>query len=120
MSVRWMEPARAPGFSEGAAGLERAIRATARTPRARPRSLEGRRILDTLQVIRAEYLEMPGLSLTLPQAMRFWGLDETVCRSLLDALVAAGFLTLTGSGQYRRAGGDAQAGGGRPRAVRAD
>jgi len=45
--------------------------------------------------IRADYMEMPGLELTLPQAVRLWtiGLDD--CRFVIDALVEAGFLKWT-------------------------
>jgi hypothetical protein len=42
--------------------------------------------------IRGEYEEMPCLRLTLPQATRFWNVDREVCRSVLDHLVAEGFL----------------------------
>jgi hypothetical protein len=58
-----------------------------------------------VQRIRAEFLEMPGLSLTFWQAMRLWNLDELVCRSVLDALVQGGFLTETRQGAFRRTGG---------------
>ena len=57
------------------------------------------------QRIRAEYIEMPGLSLTFWQAMRLWNLDERVCRAALDVLVQSGFLTQTRHGAFRRVGG---------------
>ena len=50
--------------------------------------------------IRAEFLEMPGLKLTLPQARRLWHLDETSCRHALTALAAEGFLYQTRTGAY--------------------
>ena len=53
--------------------------------------------------IRAEYLEMPGLRLTLAQARRLWGLDETTSDALLGALVDAQFLRKTRNGTYVRA-----------------
>jgi len=53
--------------------------------------------------IRAEFLEMPCLTLTIHQAMRLWSLDERTCRSHLDALSREGFLRLTADGAYRRA-----------------
>jgi hypothetical protein len=62
------------------------------------------RIVDWLVRIRSEYLEAPGLRLTLREAERFWGLDAHVCEALLEALVAAGFLTRSMQGQYMRAG----------------
>jgi hypothetical protein len=52
--------------------------------------------------IRAEYLEMPGLSLTLPQAARLWGVDSAVVEPLLRGLVENGFLWRTDAGQYVR------------------
>ncbi len=36
-------------------------------------------ITPLLQRVRAEYLEMPGLKLTAPQARRLWGLDCATC-----------------------------------------
>jgi hypothetical protein len=37
--------------------------------------------------IRSEYLEMPGLCLTLKQAQRLGGLDEETCREVMQFLV---------------------------------
>lgn len=50
--------------------------------------------------ILAEYREMPGLCLTLPQAARLWALDTTRCRTLLDGLVAEGRLRRNARGEY--------------------
>lgn len=50
-------------------------------------------------LIRAEYEEMPGLSLTLPQAMRLWSVDRELCELGLDALVADGVLRVD-DGRY--------------------
>jgi hypothetical protein len=55
---------------------------------------------EALREIRDEYLEMPGLSLTVVQAQRFWSLDHETCTGLLDALVTGGFLTRTANGSY--------------------
>jgi hypothetical protein len=55
----------------------------------------------TLGRICSEYLEMPGLCLTLKQAQRLWGLDEETCRKALALLVEAGFLIQTRD-MYRR------------------
>ncbi len=52
--------------------------------------------------IKAEYQEMPGLSLTRTQAQRLWHLDETTCHTVLARLVASGFLRLTVKGIYTR------------------
>jgi hypothetical protein len=50
-------------------------------------------------LIRAEYFEMPGLSLTLPQAARLWSVDRALCKLGLDALVADGILRVD-EGRY--------------------
>ena len=42
--------------------------------------------------VRAEYLEMPGLTLTRWQMRRLWLLDASLCDAVVDALVASGFL----------------------------
>ena len=54
--------------------------------------------------IRAEFLEMPGLRLTLTQASRLWGLDEGACRHVIDVLVRASFLRWTAGGTLARVG----------------
>ena len=50
------------------------------------------RIVD---MVRGEFLEMPGLELTEAQAIKLWSLDGDECRYVLDVLVAAGFLQWT-------------------------
>lgn len=50
--------------------------------------------------MRAEYQEMPGLSLTRAQACRLWGLDAATCQRALDHLVSSGVLTTSGQGCY--------------------
>lgn len=52
--------------------------------------------------VRAEYLEMPGLRLSIAQAQRLWSLDVKTCASVLEALLADRFLTCTSKGSYRR------------------
>lgn len=44
---------------------------------------------------RADFVEMPGLELTLPQAVRLWNLGVEECRLVLDALADAGFVKWT-------------------------
>ena len=56
----------------------------------------------TLGRICSEYLEMPGLCLTLKQAQRLWGLDEETCGKALALLVEARFLIQTRGDMYRR------------------
>ena len=62
------------------------------------------RVTEMLRVVQAEYLEMPGLHLTKPQAQRLWGLNPITCDALLDALVAAQFLRCNHRGAYVLAG----------------
>jgi hypothetical protein len=52
--------------------------------------------------IRNEYVEMPGLVLTLPQAARLWGLSESRSALLLSMLVETGFLICDKKTVYRR------------------
>jgi hypothetical protein len=61
-----------------------------------------------LHRIRGEFLEMPGLHLTLPQAARLWQLDLDTCDRVLHALLADGFLRQTARGSFQLA---ADAGG---------
>lgn len=55
-------------------------------------------------LIRAEYLEMPGLSLTPRQAARLWGEPVPVIEGLLTTFATNGFLVRSPRGAYRRAG----------------
>ena len=55
-----------------------------------------------LQRIRAEYLEMPGLTLRPEQVQRLCGVDGTLCESVLQALVESGFLSRRPDGAYGR------------------
>jgi hypothetical protein len=63
------------------------------------------RIDDVLQRIQGEFVEMPGLRLTAPQARRLWGLEHEVCDALLAALVDARFLVRTRDGAFIRVEG---------------
>jgi hypothetical protein len=54
--------------------------------------------------VRGEYLEMPGLNLTLAQAERLWQLRHTECEALFARLVDAGFLMRTAAGAFVRSG----------------
>lgn len=58
----------------------------------------------TLQRLRSEYLEMPGLKVTLPQAARLWGIGLRESEALLTELVDDGFLVRDVRGTYRRRG----------------
>ena len=50
--------------------------------------------------VQGEFLEMPGLRLTQPQACRLWGLDRDLCMLLLARLVDARFLVRTRDGRF--------------------
>ena len=54
------------------------------------------------QLVRAEFLEIPGLSLTDAQAQRLWGLDPHTCGTLLDEMVSARFLRRNHRNRYVR------------------
>jgi hypothetical protein len=56
----------------------------------------------TLHRVCSEFMEMPGLHVTVKQARRLWGLDEHVCLQLLECLVDTGFLSRRGDGVYAR------------------
>jgi len=64
---------------------------------AQPQPLEG-----ILRRIRGEYMEMPGLRLTVTQAQRLWGLDRAACETVLSALVDVEFLIRNGDGAFVR------------------
>jgi hypothetical protein len=49
---------------------------------------------------RGEYLEMPGMSLTVEQASRLWRLDRATCLAVLDQLSREGFLAQLPSGRF--------------------
>jgi Fic family protein len=48
-----------------------------------------------------EYIEMPGLQLTLAQASRLWNVELATSARLLDRLVATSFLRRTGNHYVR-------------------
>jgi hypothetical protein len=52
--------------------------------------------------VRAEFVEMPGLSLTVHQASRLFGLDHDICRGVIDRLVRADFLRWSPTGAVAR------------------
>ena len=60
-------------------------------------------IAEWVYLIRAEYLEIPGLKLTKQQVQRLWNLDPMMCEALLAALIDAKFLRRTRHDAYVRA-----------------
>lgn len=65
-------------------------------------SVEPPRLDRLAQRVRAEYLEMPGLCLTLEQAQRLWSVDGRTCEALLKSLADARFLRRTERGLFVR------------------
>jgi hypothetical protein len=53
--------------------------------------------------VRGEYRELPGMRLTIEQAMRLWDLDRQACARIFDLLVASHDLEIDGTGRYRNA-----------------
>jgi hypothetical protein len=58
--------------------------------------------INLLARVYGEYIEMPGLQLTLAQASRLWNMKLTTSAHLLDQLVDASFLRRSGD-RYVRA-----------------
>ena len=50
--------------------------------------------------IRAEFEEMPGLSLTSAQASKFFGMSPEVCADILANLIEEGMLSLNSDQRY--------------------
>jgi hypothetical protein len=48
-----------------------------------------------------EFLEMPGLNVTIAQACRLWCLDRPRCLRVLDTLLGSGFLRRSGESYVR-------------------
>ena len=48
--------------------------------------------------VRSEFLEMPGLKLTVWQAQRLWGVDQPTCEAVIERLTEARFLARTRDG----------------------
>lgn len=61
---------------------------------------------ELLRVMRAEFLEMPGLRLTIAQAQRLWNLDRLTCERMLQTLVETGFLRGGSDAAYMWVGSD--------------
>ena len=57
---------------------------------------------ELLERIRAEYLEMPGLRLTVTQVQRLCGIERAICSVVLETLVETKFLCVKSDGLYAR------------------
>ena len=58
---------------------------------------------ELLSRIRSEFREMPGMRLSLEQAMKLWSLDRATCVDALAQLRSAKFLDVDTNGRYRLA-----------------
>ena len=70
---------------------------------ARGRQSRRRNDRTLVEPVQAEYAEMPGLSVTLPQAQRLWAVDQATCEEVFRRLIARGLLRLTARGRFVRA-----------------
>ena len=61
------------------------------------------RFAKALRRARAEFLEMPGLTLTAVQAARLWHSDSVLCTAILARLVEQRFLVETKNHSFARA-----------------
>jgi hypothetical protein len=71
-------------------------------PWAQPSSLDpSSRHREAIRRIRADYSEMPGLSVTVEQGARLWHVERAVCQEALGHLAREGFVFCAGR-MYRR------------------
>jgi hypothetical protein len=49
----------------------------------------------------SEFVDMPGLTITMAEACRLWDIDEPRCKELLNTLAASGFLRKSGDSYMR-------------------
>jgi DNA-binding IclR family transcriptional regulator len=64
-------------------------------------STQTHQLTDLAQRARAEFREMPGMSLTTAQAARLWQLSPDTAEILLAELVEAGFLVRRDGQRYK-------------------
>ena len=64
--------------------------------------LDSCRADDLIRRVKSEFIEMPGLRLTLLQAKRLWALPHEDCERVLQALVERRFLILGTDGKFSR------------------
>jgi hypothetical protein len=64
--------------------------------------MDATQLQEILTRIKLEYLELPNLRLTMPQARRLWNLPAEWCDAALDLLILSGFLRRTGDGVFLR------------------
>jgi len=52
--------------------------------------------------VRAEFEEMPGMTLTVPQASRLFGLQPEVCQIVVERLIGSAYFRWTHRGAITR------------------
>jgi hypothetical protein len=62
--------------------------------------IDGDRLADWTALVRSEYTEMPGLSLTAAQMARLFGFDPATLEAVVTTLVHAHVLRRTIEGSY--------------------
>ena len=75
---------------------------TARVSEAHRKDASDALSTKTLERIRGEYIEMPGLALTVPQAARLMGITPRQSERLLSELADSRFLVRDKKQYYRR------------------
>lgn len=61
-------------------------------------------LINAVDRVSGDFVEMPGLELTLAQAARLWNMDDGACRAAIESLVQSGFLRWTAKGTVVRTG----------------
>jgi hypothetical protein len=56
-----------------------------------------------IEIVTAEYAEMPGLCVTPAQAQRLWAMDRATCDEVFRRLIATGVVRKTKKGTLVRA-----------------
>ena len=77
------------------------IKKSTLTPPAPPRAVKTD-IGILVRRVRGEFEEMPGLSLTVAQAIKLFGIAPDVCAGILSQLIEEGLLRLKSDGRYVR------------------
>jgi hypothetical protein len=67
-----------------------------------PCTIREHSVEEWVQIVRAEYGESLGLSLTRLQVRRLWGIDDAVCEAVLAHLMMTGFLRQNRRGRFVR------------------
>lgn len=61
-------------------------------------------LINAVDRVSGDFVEMPGLELTLAQAARLWNIETGACEAAIDSLVRSGFLRWTARGTVVRTG----------------